>query len=142
MQDRNPLTVADVDEVYRKRLLGPSGQSDLMHYETRLKDGLDGEQSFRIAMEILADTAIKEVFTPGARRCLERIYATLTDDAPARVADVLEVLVHDGYLEADDDGCYRFPSHLLKEWLSVRYRGHHTPIESRCSDRQLRDGGR
>ncbi len=43
-------------EFYRTGLLGPFGQNDLVHYETRLKDGLDDE-TFSIAMEILAEAA-------------------------------------------------------------------------------------
>ena len=57
------VTVDDVRHVYRTGLLGPSGQNDLIHYETRLKDGLDDE-TFSIAMEILAEAATRNVFTP------------------------------------------------------------------------------
>ena len=58
-----------------------------------------------IAMELLADAAIQGAFTPTARRCLEQCYAPVVDDVPGRITDVLDVLVHDGYLEdAGDDG--------------------------------------
>ncbi len=132
MQGRDRVTVEDVGEVYRNALLGPSGQNDLVHYETRLKEGLEDE-SYTIAMEILAEAATQETFTPGARRCLERLYSVLVDNAPGCIADVLEVLVHDGYLEAGEDG-HRFPSRLLKDWWSARFRDHHTPLESRRLD--------
>ena len=56
------VTVEDVAEVYRTELLGPSGQNDLLHYETRLADALEGE-TYRIALEILADAATQDVFT-------------------------------------------------------------------------------
>lgn len=129
MQDRDRVTVEDVKEVYRNALLGPSGQNDLVHYESRLKEGLEDE-SYSIAMEILAEAAVQDVFTPNARRSLERLYSALENDAPGRVADVLEILVHDGYLEDGDDG-YSFPSRLLKDWWSARFRDHHTPLENR-----------
>ena len=132
MQGRDRVTVEDVDDVYRTALLGPSGQNDLVHYETRLKEGLEDE-SYSIAMEILAEAATQEVFTPAARRCLERLYSKVTDDAASRIADALEVLVHDGYLEAGDNG-HRFPSRLLKDWWSARFRDHHTPLEKRRSE--------
>ncbi len=132
MQGRDRVTVEDVDDVYRTALLGPSGQNDLVHYETRLKEGLEDE-SYSIAMEILAEAATQEVFTPAARRCLERLYSKVTDDAASRIADALEVLVHDGYLEIIDDG-YHFPSNLLKDWWSARFRDHHTPLEKRRSE--------
>ncbi len=132
MQGRERVTVEDVDEVYRTVLLGPSGQNYLVHYETRLKEGLE-EESCRIAMEILAEAAVQQAFAADARRCLERLYSKVVDDAPGRIADVLEVLEHDGYLEADGGG-YSFPSRLLRDYFSARFRGCHTPLASRCSD--------
>ena len=132
MQGRDRVTVEDVEVVYRTGLLGPSGQNDLVHYETRLKEALEDE-SHTIAMEILAEAATQEVFTPGARYCLGRLYARVVDDTPGRIADTLEILMHDGYLEDGDDG-YRFPSRLLKDWWSARFRDHHIPLENRHSD--------
>ena len=132
MHGRDRVTVEDVGEVYRSELLGPSGQSDLVHYETRLKEGLEDE-NYSIAMEILAEAATQDVFTPVARRCLGQLYSALLDDITGRIADTLEVLVHDGYLEAGDHG-YRFPSRLLKDWWSARFGDHHVPLEDRCSD--------
>ena len=132
MQGRDRVTVADVDDVYRTALLGPPGQSDLMHYETRLKEGLEDE-SYSIAMEVLAEAAVQDVFTLGARRSLERLYAELVDNAAERTTDALDVLVHDGYLEAGADG-HRFPSRLLKDWWAARFHDHHIPLESRRTD--------
>lgn len=132
MQHRDRVTVEDVDEVYRDQLLGTEGQNVLVHYETRLKDGLDDE-SHTIAMEILAEAATQDVFTSHARQTLERKYAQTHDDARDRIVEALDILVHDGYLEAGDDG-YRFPSRLLKDWWAARFRDHYTPLETRLSD--------
>ena len=129
MQSRDRVTVGDVDEVYRNELLGPSGQNDLVHYETRLKEGLEDE-SYSIAMEIIAEAAIRDVFTFSARRTLEAIYSGVMSDAPRRILDALDVLVHDGYLEADEAG-HHFSSRLLKDWWAARFRGHHVPLERR-----------
>lgn len=126
MQRRDRLSMSDVNEVYNKELLGPSGSSDLAHYEARLRDGLE-EETHRIAVEILAEAATQEVFTAAARRNLERRHSALVGDAPDRIADALDVLMHDGYLEACDDG-YRFLSRLLKDWWSARFRDHHAPL--------------
>ena len=133
MQDRERVTVEDVEEVYRTELLGPLGQNDLIHYETRLQEGLE-EESYPIAMQILAEAATQEVFTPEARRCLERLYSAVVADTAERITDALDVLVHDGYLEVGTDGGYRFSSHLLKDWWAARFRDHHTPLKSRQSD--------
>ena len=131
MQGRNCVAVADVETIYRTSLLGPAGQNDLVHYETRLKDGLDDE-GFSMAMEILAEASTQDMFTPAARRCLEHLYAKTVDDARGCIADALEVLIHDGYLEAGDQG-HAFPSRLLKDWWAARFRDHHAPLQSRMS---------
>ena len=126
IENQSQVTVADVSEVYRTRLLGPAGQNDLRHYETRLADALDYE-NYNIAMYILAEAAVQEVFNADARRGLERSYRPLFQDVHARIAQVLEVLVHDGYLECSPNG-YRFPSHLLKNWWAARFRHHHVSL--------------
>ena len=133
MRNRDLVTVEDVGEIYRSELLGPSEDNDLVHYQTRLKEGLDDERSHTIALEILAEAATQEAFTPDARRCLARLYSPVGDDVPDRIAEVLGVLVHDGYLETGENG-HRFPFRLLKDWWSARFRDHHIPLGSRFSD--------
>ena len=132
LRGKSRVTVEDVQQVYRTGLLGPFGQSDLVHYETRLKDGLD-DKTFSIAMEILAEAATQGVFTPRARRCLERQYDALVNDIRGRVSDAIEVLMHDGYLAEGENG-HRFPSRLLRDWFAARFRGHHVPLERRSPD--------
>ena len=129
MHGRDRVMVEDVETVYRTALLGPSGQNDLVHYETRLQEGLEDE-SYTIAMEILTEAATQERFTPVARRCLEQLYAPIVNDVPSRIADILEILVHDGYLDNGDVG-FRFPSRLLKDWWSARFRDNYIPLEKR-----------
>jgi hypothetical protein len=129
MENRDRVTVADVDRVYDTGLLGPSGQNDLVHYETRLRDGLD-EESRSIAQEVLAEAAIQGVLTADARIGLGELYSRVVDDAYSRIAEVLDVLVHDGYLEVHG-GEYRFPSRLLKDWWAARFRDHHVPVADR-----------
>lgn len=129
MQGKDRVTVDDVGTVYRTEMLGPSGQNDLAHYQTRLEDGLD-EDRYRVAMEILAEAATQDAFTADARRCLERAYAEVVDDVPGCVTEALDVLVHDGYVESSTDG-YRFPSRLLKDWWAARFRDHHVPLQKR-----------
>ena len=134
MQERDRVTVEDIDNVYHNALLGPSGQNDLVHYETRLKEGLEDE-SYSIAMEILAEAATRDVFTANAKRSLEELYSDVVSDAASRIADALDVLVHDGYLDAGRDG-HRFASRLLQDWWSARFRDHHVPLEGRRANEQ------
>lgn len=129
MHDRERVSMEDVDRVYRTELLGASGQNDLVHYETRLKEALDAD-SHSLAMEILAEAATQGEFGAGANRCLESLYAKVLNDAGNRIADTLEVLVHDGYLEKVDDG-YRFSYRLLNDWWSARFSNHHVALQQR-----------
>jgi len=133
MRKHERVTTDHVAEVYRTALLGPPGQSDLAHYETRLEEGLGDESSYAIAMEILAEAATRNTFTQTARRGLEQLYSEVIEDAPRRVTETLDALVHDGYLEPGDGG-HRFPSRLLKDWWAARFRDHHTPLENRLPD--------
>ena len=86
--------------------------------------------SYGLAMQVLAEAATQGVFTDGATRRLEKLYSAITDDPSGRIADTLEVLIHDGYLESTEEG-YRFPSRLLRDWWSARFRGHYVPLELR-----------
>ena len=78
-------------------------------------------------MEILAEAATQEWFTPAAHRHLEQLYTPVGEDASNHIANALDVLVHDGYLEENDAG-YRFPSRLLKDWFSARFNENYIPL--------------
>lgn len=127
MRGLEELTAADVDEVYQTELLGPSGQSDLTHYETRLKEAFD-EDSYTVAMKILAESAIQGVFTPRARHRLEEDCTPILENVQDRIVEAIEVLEHDGYLVAKTDG-HCFSSRLLRDWWAARFRDHHTPLD-------------
>ena len=129
MENRGRVRLADIEKVYRTGMLGPSGQSDLAHYETRLRDALD-DGSRSLAMEVLAEAATQDVFTAAARARLSELYSRVVEDACGRITEVLDVLLHDGYLEKEDRG-YRFPFRLLKDWWAARFRDYHVPIERR-----------
>ena len=112
MESRGRVRLADIEKVYRTGMLGPSGQSDLAHYETRLRDALD-DGSRSLAMEVLAEAATQDVFTAAASARLSELYSRVVEDPRGRITEVLDVLLHDGYLEKEDRG-YRFPFRLLK----------------------------
>ena len=126
------VMVDDVAHVYRTALLGPWGQTDLVHYETRLKEALD-DDSYALAMQVLAEAATQGGFTDRARHGLEQMYSAIVPDPSGRIADTLKVLIHDGYLESSDQG-YRFPSRLLRDWWLARFRDHYVPLERRRID--------
>ncbi|MCY4314211.1 MAG: hypothetical protein OXD44_11090, partial [Gammaproteobacteria bacterium] len=117
----------DVDKVYRMELLGPSGQNDLVHYETRLRETFD-DQGHTIAMKILAETAIQKKLTPAAIRNLERSYRQIMENAGQLISEVMDILEHDGYL-VPSDNVYCFASRLLQDWWEGRFRNHHSPLD-------------
>lgn len=130
MQGRDRIVLSDVNQVYRHELLGPSGQNCLVHYETRLKEGLGDDQTYAIAMAILVEAATQHAFTADARYCLMQLYATLVSDASERIVEVLDVLEHDGYLARCDDE-YQFASKLLKDWWRSRFQDNYIPLQER-----------
>ncbi len=130
MHSQDRVAVEDVDDVYHNDLLGPAGQNYLVHYESRLIDGLGDDQDLTIAMEILAEASTKDVFTLEAQRQLGRLYLPIVDNAPDRISEVLDILEHEGYIEACGGG-RRFTSRLLKDWWAARFGNNHVPIERR-----------
>ncbi len=108
-----------------------------MHYETRLKEGLGDGINHAIAMEILAEAATQNLFTGEARYRLDQLYSALVEDTTERIAGVLDVLEHDGYLESDEEE-YRFVSKLLKDWWSARFRYHYKPLLERGGSTESR----
>lgn len=127
---RTELRLEAVDRVYHESLLAPWGQIDLMHYDTRLRDAFD-DRSHRIALEILTEAATQGVLTATARNRFEAHLAALGDETQGRIAGVLDVLVHDGYLIPREDG-HVFQSRLLRDWWIARFGRGHEPFEERA----------
>lgn len=119
------ITRADVDVAYRETLLRPGAQNDLTHYEQRLEQSLDPEE-YRAVRRILAETAIRGVFTPAARRELADSLNGPGVDGSRLVRGVLDLLQHDGYL-IETDGGLRFESRLLRDWFARRLGGESFP---------------
>ena len=123
------ISVADVERVYRNEMLGPVGQGDLLHYDTRLQDALGDDLDYEIARRILGEAATQGKLSPAARSALVRAYTGSFERASARVEMIIDILVHDGYLESHGDN-YRFCSRWLKDWWSLRAKGHAVPLEN------------
>ena len=132
MSGKSRVTAQDVDAVYRTEVLGASGHGDLLHYETRLQQGLD-EDCFKIATQVLAEAATQGVFSPAARHSLAQRHAKVQKDVQRHITETLAVLEHDGYLEKTNQG-HRIPFRLLEHWLASHYGDRHVPLESRSSD--------
>ncbi len=124
---RHNATLDDVAHVYEQELLGVRGQTDLDHYESRLKLVLD-LQGYQAALELLTEAATN---TGELRTDAVTLYNDEYEDS-VPIQNVLNVLEHDGYLEPSDDG-YRFVSALLEDWWRARHGQHFVPIAERGS---------
>ncbi len=125
---RREASLQDIEHAYADDMLGPRGQIDLDHYESRLKMVL-GTSLYRIALELLTEAAVQGGTLPAAAvdQYRERFPA---DADPPPVESVLQVLEHDGYL-ARQDGGYGFVSGLLEDWWHARHGRHFVPIGQR-----------
>ena len=115
--------------MYSDTLLSVRGQTDLDHYETRLKIILD-EDAYTCALAVLTEAAVTGGALDG--RTISR-YADEESDvggSTAIVENVLYVLEHDGYLSRSGDG-YRFTSGLIEDWWRARHGQFFVPIAQR-----------
>ena len=120
---RREASLEDVDAVYTGAMLGAGGEILLRYYDSRLQIVL-GRAGHQIARRLLTEAAandgwLREKDINGIRDDL----ASVTDTAPTEIGNVLNVLVHDGYLGSEGDG-YRFVSGLLEDWWRTRYVWH------------------
>lgn len=128
---RSEATLDDVEHVYLHDMLGSVGQIDLDHYEQRLRETL-GDNDYRMALELLTDAA-----TSGGMISNESIqshrdyFSSLPNRSSTPASDVLDVLVHDGYLARQPNGDYRFVSGLLEDWWRARHGGNFVPAYKR-----------
>ncbi len=126
---RQAATEEDAERVYLHEMLSVRGQTDLQHYEDRLRTIL-GTAGCPVAMEILTATAVDGCLDGGA---IDRYRAYFTAAAGnagpggPTVDNVLHILLHDGYLEPQDSG-YRFTSGLLEDWWRNRWGGSFRPV--------------
>lgn len=129
---RPEATLADVSRVYSEEMLAVRGQIHLEHYESRLRMVL-GDQDYSVAIDLLTETAARDGVLRERSLAQCRTYlSSLPDRTPTRVADVLHVLEHDGYLARHEDG-YRFVSGLVEDWWRARHSHGFVPFGRRLN---------
>ena len=125
-------TPDDVARVYTAEMLGVRGQADMDHYESRLKLVL-GPEGCRDALDLLTEAAVNGgVLEHGAIERRRGYFRSRAAVVPVPIEDVLRVLEHDGYLEAQQDG-YRFVSGLLEDWWRARHGRHFVSVAQRAA---------
>jgi hypothetical protein len=108
----------DIEQVYKERMLGSRGHRDLMHYEERLELVFESVR-LPLAIDLLTQASLGELTWESAGR-LAREHIAATHDTRA-VTDILEILQHDGYLRARDDGSFQFESFYVRDWWRTRH---------------------
>ena len=130
-EGRSEATVEDVEQVYRRDMLGAHGQMAMQHYEERLRTAL-GNKEYAIATDLLTQAAVNggALTRNAVRKYVAQLRARGNRDAAETIRDALYLLEHDGYLERQGDG-YRFVSGLLEDWWLGQHGMFFTPIEDR-----------
>lgn len=114
----------DVEQVYRDRMLSSRGHPELSHYEERLGLVLDPDH-LPLAVDLLTEAACASL-TIDAAGVLARDHGT----DPAGLPALLDILVHDGYLDRDGDS-FTFESRLVRDWWKRRHGANYRPAAER-----------
>jgi SHS2 domain-containing protein len=112
LQTDQQMNKALVNQVYKERLLGATGQRALSHYQERLDQALSKDEA-KAARDIL-DLASERAQGISEAKLYDRMDDELS--TPADMIDpLLRILLHDGYLKRDGQR-FRFRSPLLRDW--------------------------
>jgi hypothetical protein len=120
------VTPEDVERVYRRDILGEQAHLELAHYEERLFTTLGGHLA-RLAIDLLSEAAIVGALPFASARALARQFD------PQQLREVMDVLVHDGYLQSEQD-CFVFSNGLLRDWWHAHHHLTHRPLSERGID--------
>jgi len=121
--------LADVEEVYRKCMLGVHAHSELVHYEERLELVLD-KGSFALALDMLTQAAVTGQLTAADIKAFQKEHPLEGCNIAEAQKDILYVLEHDGYLKQQSRG-YVFVSKLLRDWWQKRHGQFFIPVLER-----------
>lgn len=123
-QKARAIFPGDVDEVYRKQMLGVRGHTALAHYETRLDQVLPPAHK-PLALALLTHSAAEGRLTAAdAARLASDELTELSSGQSGVLAQILGILEHDGYLARDSEsGNYRFESNYVRDWWRSRFAG-------------------
>jgi len=118
---RGDLTCSpeDVERVYEERMLSTRGHAELSTFEERLKL-MVGTAILPFVLDVLTEAAVVGQLTPEALVVLRQEFGLEGREGVERAREVLEILVHDGYLKGGTGG-FTFVSRLLRDWWSRRF---------------------
>ena len=79
---------------------------------------------------MVTEAAVEGVLSKEAIGAFGKEYAEAVEDVTEVQKEILEVLVHDGYLKLGDKG-YVFESKLLRDWWKNRHESFFTSVLKR-----------
>ena len=122
------VRLEDVDRVYQTRMLTSRTHSELLHLEERLALVL-GPNLVPLAVDLLTEAAVMGALGAEAAGRLSADLLPVGDRRHGLI-NVLEILVHDGYLRQDGDR-YIFLSNLIRDWWKGRFAFGYVPAARR-----------
>ncbi len=120
---------SDVYKIYRESMLSTKGLSGLLHYEERLKMVL-GEEIYLMALDLMTEAAVTGYLSFEAAKGLEKSNLGREKKTNDVLKQIIDVLLHDGYLESGPKG-YVFRSNLLRDWWKKHNENFYIPVSKR-----------
>ena len=119
-------TPNDINRVYQSSMLSTRGHAELATYDERLERVLERE-AVPLALDLLTEAAMTDGLKfENARLLMQR--AELAD-GEALLSEVLDVLIHDGYLAWNEDRTrLRFVSSLVRDWWKRSFELKYRPL--------------
>lgn len=108
-----PLDVSDVDKAF-KSVLHLRNDIYFNHYYTRLGESFPQKEHEQFALDLLQYAATHDWASPDVVRELSKNLLAQEREA------IIEALLYDGYLVADNGKGYRFHSALLQQWWTKK----------------------
>jgi uncharacterized protein len=117
--NRTGITIEDVEIAHTQRMLASLGDADLSSYYERIEKVL-GQELMPLAIELLTEAAVKGSFKVTTLALIKDLKGFEGYGDKTLQNEVLEILMHDGYLKREMND-YFFVSKLLKDWWKRRY---------------------
>ncbi len=116
-------------EVYDHSMLASRGHAELSHLEERLKLVL-GLDLLPLALDLLTEAAVVGRLTVDATAFISRAFFQEPADVRTNLRHVMDILVHDGYLQQEEGG-WVFVSKLVRDWWKGRFEMGYLPAARR-----------
>jgi len=126
-ETKGDVSDALIDEVYTSSMTGLRGHPELSHMEERLRTAMPGAR-FTKVLGLLTEAATAGSISHSIAIEICRRGPAEPNSSPEReVVEILNILVHDGYLRQGGD-VFCFESTLLRDWWKRRFGHGYNPL--------------